>query len=157
MKDISEVKLDFEHDLKIDTANLNDELMRQPALFSRWAVLAVEARAERDSLEEKMKVTDAQLDAEFRQEAIEIGDKITEKKLFSKILLDPRHTLAMNDCLEARKAADILQVGAREAFSQRKDCLISLAANLREEHDSDLHIKEKKAEEIIRRKKEEEL
>ena len=138
----------------VDAANLNEELARQPALFSRWAVLAVEARAERDKLEEALKVVDAQLDAEFRQEAVETGEKVTEKKLFSKILLDSRHTQAMENCLEARSTADIIQVGAREAFSQRKDCLISLAANLREEFDAELYIKEKKAQEIIRKSKE---
>lgn len=155
MKDILKRKMAFEHDLKIDVANLNEELMKQPALFSRWGVLAVEARAERDKLEENLKVVDAQLDAEFRQEAVEAGEKITEKKLFSKILLDCRHAEAMESCLDARSTADVIQVGAREAFSQRKDCLISLAANLREEHDADLFIKEKKAQEIIRRSKEE--
>ena len=160
MKNVSEVeelKVDFEHDLKIDVANLNDELMRQPGLFSRWAVLAVEARAERDRLEEKLKVTDAHLDNEFREKAEREGTKITEKKLLSQILLDPRHAQAMENCLEARKDADILQVGAREAFSQRKDCLISLAANLREEFDADLYIKEKKVEEITRKSKEKKL
>ena len=154
MKDISDTKEEFAQQLKIDLGNLNDELMKQPGRFSRWAVLAVEARAERDNMEESLKVVDAQLDAEFRKEAVEAGDKITEKKLFSKILLDSRHTQAMDNCLEARKDADILQVGAREAFSQRKDCLISLAANLREEYDSDLHMKEKKVEEIVRKSKE---
>ena len=75
--------------------------------------------------------------------------------MLSEILLDSRHTQAMDDCLETRKVADILQVGAREAFSQRKDCLVSVAANLREEHDADLHIKEKKVEGIVRKSKEE--
>lgn len=157
MKDIADTKEAFAQQLKIDLGNLNNELMRQPGLFSRWAVVAVEARAERDRLEEVLKVIDAKLEDKIRKEDAEKGSKykITASEILSKIFQDFRHTRAVEEYLKAKKDADIIWEGARTAFLGRKDCLISLAANFREERDSDLHIKEKKAEEIIRKRKEE--
>lgn len=138
---------DFVKELEIDENNLNQELTEQPSRYSWWGVLALRARARRDKLEEKTKVVDAQIDADLRKEARENRSKITEKEIASKVLLDTKHTEAMTDYLKAKKEADILQVGAREAFAQRKDCLISLAANLRQELDSELRITKRQVDE----------
>jgi len=145
----------FKKQLEIDENDLNRELTKQPGLYSRWGILAVEAKSYRDKLEEVLKVADAKIEDEIRTKAEKENRKykITGGEILSKLLQDPRHTKAMADYLKAKKEADILWVGAREAFAQRKDCLISLAANLREELDSQLTIRRKKVDEITRRSK----
>ena len=122
---------DISKELNISIENINSELAEQPAQFARWGTMEVIAK---DILESYQ----GQKSEKLRTE----NEKISETKIESLLLNDPEY-------MKLKKQHNTLRI-VKEAFRQRKDMLISLAANLREEFDIDLSVKKKVADEKLK-------
>lgn len=139
--------VDLAEDLKIDSANINEAFCNQPALYAWWATVSSQAKAlvERKKLEvdrqdEFIKKTlIGELDAEVRQELEMNGEKVTETKVTNSIYVHPRYKEELAELYGLKEELQELQEQyvaleiAKEALNQRKDMLISLGAQLRQE------------------------
>jgi len=126
---------DITKELQIDLSNLNEELAKQPAKFAWWGVVHAVAKDLVDTEEGK-------LDSEIRKSAEASGEKITETKIKNLINVNEKYRELKNQ----ERIARVI----KEAFAQRKDMLISLAANLREEFDTELSIKKEKINNMLK-------
>ena len=141
------IELDLESDLKFTPENLNQAYIEQPSKFAYWSVLAVQSKSalDRKKLEVEQledytrKTLYGELDTEVRQRMEMDGEKVTEAKVVSGIYTHPRYLEVkskLRECqaelLALQKQTDLLY-SAKEAFIQRKDMIISLGANLRQE------------------------
>lgn len=132
-------------DLFIDENNLNDEFVRQAGNFAWYAVLAAEAESYRDKLKFELEVLEADLDKQVREELELRGEKITEKVVSAEILKKQEYRDKKQDLLEAARQLGIMKA-VKEGLVQKKDMLISLGANMRNENDSGLRILQEKAD-----------
>lgn len=160
-------RINLAEDLKIDSANINEAFCEQPAKFAYWATVAAQAKAlvdrkkaEVDKLESYMKKTlVGELDAEVRREMEISGERITEAKVTNGIYAHEKYQEAQiqldvlkDELLGLQEDLAVLDIG-RDSMNQRKDMLISLGAQLRQESDNaDLTMKtmkKKVASEVI--------
>lgn len=164
----STTSMNLAEDLVIDEYNLNEAFMNQPALFAWWATVAAQARAIADkaklAVEEQedylKKRLIGELDTEVRQQLEMDGEKITETKVTNGIYCHERYVEESKKLyelkekyLECNANAVTLEIG-RDAMNQRKDTLISLGANMRNDiNNLDLNIKKEQAKAIIAGKK----
>lgn len=141
------IDLNFSDDLKFTAENLNDAYIDQPSKFAYWSALAIQSKSlldrkklEVERFEEYMKKTlIGELDAEVRNNMSMEGERITEARVTGNIYTHPRYLSATQDLyklqdelLELQAQTNTLNL-AKEAFLQRKDMIISLGANIRQE------------------------
>lgn len=135
----------LEEELAVTRQSLDDECIKQAGKFSWWAVLAENAKVERDCAKERMSLVSAELDAEIRDEWAESGEKITDKKVAAAVERHGRYQETVEAYHEACRVYGVLDV-ARQAFAQRKDMLVTLAANARQEQEAEVSIKKREPE-----------
>ena len=107
----------------IDRLALDEEWLRQPAMYRYFATVAEEARRDADKANEALKVTDAEIDKELRHNAEMNGAKVTEKSIANEIIMNKRHKTAMEDYLEAEHEARVLNNANKAAMDHRKKAL----------------------------------
>jgi len=138
-------------DLEILEARLNEMLMTQPAKYVFWARMWAVQRVIHEKRKFDLEKYSAQIYTFIRNEKESAGEKVTEKIVEMAMLRDTKYEEMKNAVMRERLRLDHL-TAVRDAFSQRKDCLMSLSANLREEYDSTLALKEKQfADERLKR------
>lgn len=127
-------KRDFQAELEINIADLNEEFKTQAARFGYYASL--EAKAQGDALRKKLQleVTEANLYRDYRDQATKDGAKTTEKQLEASVASDPRYKAANLAYIEAKQHADYCKA-ARIAMDIRNDMLIQLGSSRRQELD----------------------
>lgn len=130
----------LQKDLAFREDNLDDAFMSQAGMFAHYSGVAHRAARRYDNIAQQVKLVEARLDQEIRQEASHTGEKITETLVKNRILLDPRHRKITERMLDA-KAVAAMTKDACEAFKQRRDMLIQFGANVREEHKGELRLK----------------
>lgn len=131
--------LSLDDDLGIDRAKINDELAEQPSKYAWYATLYEMARNKANICKSQIDTYQAELDRYYREEAAKAGTKITEAGIKAKIDSNDRMNELIDNFNDALKEQGLLFV-AVNAFVQRKDMLISIASNMRQEWDSDLRI-----------------
>jgi len=133
---------DLASDLKIDKVNLSDEFTKQASVYAWWATLSALAQEKYQHKRLERKIVEAELDKEKRLTlGAENNRRVTEKVVEREVHLDPRWRKAYEEEIEAAKEAAILS-GATEALRQRKDMLVALGLQLREELRSDQVLRE---------------
>ena len=163
-------ELNLSEDLKIDVHDINKEFCEQPALYAYWATVATQAKSlyEKKKLEVEKKedyirkTLVGTLDVTVRHELEMNGEKITEQKVLNGIYSSTEYRDEMSnlyelkeELLELQSQLSVLDI-ARESMNQRKDMLISLGAQLRQEGNNlDLTINQmsSKASEIVGKRK----
>ena len=117
----------YQEDLKIDKNALDEEWLRQPSLFAFYSEQAIEAEDERDRVNEKMTLIEAQLGSAIRKNPHEFGihDKVTEGAIKEIIIQHPTKIEVTSAHLDAVKKAKILSV-AKIAFDHKKKALEKL-------------------------------
>ena len=151
-------KLNLANDLKINIANINTEFCEQPAIYAYWATLAAQAKTIYESV--KLRVTEkedyikkslvGELDVEVRMHLESNGERITESKVANAIYVHPKYLEEQaqlyklkQELQQAQAQLTTLEI-AKESMNQRKDMLISLGAQLRQEYgNTDITLKEK--------------
>ena len=168
----SENLIDLSKDLKIDMDNINKAFCDQPAKFAWWATVTAQAKTlvDRKKLEiakqeEYLKKTlVGELDAIVRTNLELNGEKVTETKVSNSIYShelylqtqEELHKLR-EELLELQQNLSVLEI-ARDAMIQRKDMLISLGAQIRNEtSNSELCLKKATAKKIVNKYKNTEM
>jgi len=111
--------------LKIDKNNLDEVIQLQPELYYIVAQKHVLAVSERDLAYDEIKIVDAKLQKEVREQAEAEGRKMTEKAVEIEVLSNKLHTDAIDMHLRTKYTAD--ELGAlRESFQQKSYMLREL-------------------------------
>lgn len=127
-------------DLAFSEHNLNDAMMNQASLFSYYASTSAKAQLQCDRLKTKLDYINATIDVELREEAAATGTKVTETLLSNKIKLDPRYVKSIAHYNESKAIAAMLK-STTEAFQQRRDMLVQIGKDAREDRLGELRIK----------------
>lgn len=143
-----EYDLNYEEELKCAEETINENLVDQPSLFAWYAVLQEMAEDVYSHAKMEFEISEAHLDAQYRKEAADKEEKIMEKQILSKIVLNDTHIALRNAMMTARKNVGILKA-IKESFAHRKDMLISLASNLRAQMDPDIFVKKEQAKQKL--------
>ena len=107
-----------------------DALIEHSDLFVKYAFMYNEASAEKDAAKWQVEQTFAIIKESLRRS--ESSGKITEARLDALTTGSPEYMKSRDDYLEASEKETALKL-ALQALSIRKDMLISLSANMREE------------------------
>ena len=152
-RDVIQIKLgsqvyrgDYMKDLEIQEGKMNELLKEQPSKYAFWSKMYALARMIYERKKHELAKFEAALYGSIRQEAELAGEKITEKTIDAKVQTDEERDKIVKDMINARMKMDTLSA-IQQAFHLRTNMLMSLAANLREEWDSVLAIKEKELHE----------
>ena len=137
----------LEKDLKFTEEHLNTAYIEQASKFAFWATLAVQAKAKVDKKKLEIDQKEAyikktlmgKLDAFVRHKLADAGKRITEAQVINEIYVQPEYLTACDELWTLQEELSELQLQsgllstAKEAMIQRKDMIISLGANLRQE------------------------
>lgn len=153
-----EQRMNLGDDLAIEVGDINKSFCDQPAKFAWWATVAAQARSlyehKREEVSRKedyiRKSLVGQLDAVVRRDLELNGEKVTEAKVEKGIYAHKDYEEACQELYELRDEMLELQENylmleaAKTALDQRKDMLISLGAQIRQEgNNADLTIRER--------------
>lgn len=118
--------MSYKEDLRIDTTNLDGEMIKQPTLYMQYAQDEADAKQAADKAKAKLEIVEAKLSKEGRgerqEEVIEEFGKVTEKGLEAWIKLQPKYQEAQQEYIDAKHAANVLGA-ACEAFRQKRKML----------------------------------
>lgn len=134
---ISQEKL--RSDLAIDIHDLDSGMMQQASLYSYYGTQYAKAQLQADRLKSMLELTEARLDKEIRRELSESGTKKTEGAIAAEIKMDDRYIEANNSYLEAKMVASMAKTTS-ESFMQRRDMLIQIGKDQREDRKGELRI-----------------
>jgi len=125
-------------ELKIDKVNLNEELMKHPSKVAWFSVLYSLAVEKRDTIGTELDVVYAELDKDIRKDPKKYGimEKVTEGAIVNTINSNEIYLTKKKEMIEAKRDSDVLGSAVR-AFEHRKDMLVSLCANMRQEFGAD--------------------
>lgn len=118
---------DLEEGLLIDEHELHAALQMQPDFYYRVSKAYALLLSQRDEAKQTLQVIEAEVDVKLRREALENGDKVTEKEIESRKRIH-RDVMAANDDLLTlnHKLGEVLAL--KEAYQQRSYVLKDLVA-----------------------------
>jgi hypothetical protein len=128
-------------DLEIDPRDLSMSMMRQAGLFAYYCTVAAQAEKQMGQMEQLQEIIEARLDKKVRDAAVAAGTKITEAQVKAQIALEPKAIAIRTAVNKARMVASICKSGA-DSFRHRRDMMIQLALNDREERKGELRLHE---------------
>lgn len=135
----------FKSDVSVNIADLDDAFTRQASLFAHYGMQAARASEQVDNLKLLQEVKEAQLSNEHRESLLAEGGKVTEKMIDSAVLTDPRYIKIRKAYNEAKGVLE-MNKASTEAFRQRRDMLIQIGADAREEKKGEIFIKKKESQ-----------
>ena len=118
---------EFRRHLLIDKDDLDTEFVQHPSLYFRISEASVLASSRRDEAAEKLKLVDAELDGDVRDDLEKAGQKVTEAQVKASILMHKRHQEAAQQLSDLTFEASRLQA-LKESFAQRGYALRELAS-----------------------------
>ena len=142
---------DFADDIRIEEVDLDNSFRSQASLFANYAVMGFNAMRSAADKKIILDVTRSEIDREIRQRAEDEATaetdpkkvkKITEASITAEIDRTKKYVIALRGYNEAQ-AIEKLSANALEAFKQRRDMLVQLGANQREDKKGDLWMKGK--------------
>jgi hypothetical protein len=122
----------FRDDTRVSENNLDNCLMQQAGQFAMYAASYARAEAQHLRLKARFEVIEAQLYDQHRKGLIAAGEKATEKQVENAVRQDPKWLKNRNVVIEAETIASINK-GCVESLKQRRDMIIQLGADRREE------------------------
>ena len=144
---VQESQADLETDLKFTPEDINTAYMEQPAKFAYWSIVAAQAKAAYDKKKLEVerqedymkKMLISELDKIVRHKLEDQGKRITEAMVSSNIYTHPFYAeeqqklyALQDELLELQRQCSLLYA-AKDAMIHRKDMLVSMGAQLRQE------------------------
>jgi hypothetical protein len=126
-------------DCQIRASDLNGAFMDQAALLVHYGQQASKAALQVDRIKQLVKVAEAQIDKELRDEAAEEGKKLTEAMIEKAITRHPKMiqlTKALNEAKHQESLANV----AVEGMRHRRDMLVQLGAQHRSEMQGEIRV-----------------
>jgi hypothetical protein len=133
---------DFKRTTSINEANLDNCIMEQSGLRATYGALAANAEAQHARLKARFEVREASLYDKHRKLLAESGEKVTEKAIENAVKLDPDWIKGKNAVIEADTIANINRALVF-AIADRRDMLIQIGSDRRQEMGGALRIMEK--------------
>jgi len=159
--------IQLKKNLAFTTADLGTAMMQQASLYSHYGVLAAKAAFQTDKLELSLEIAESKVDRQLRDQTLtaakaelalahaagdakaKLEKALTEAQLAKLIAAHPT-VIALKKALnEARQ----IEAGAKtslEAFRQKRDMLVQMGAQGREEMKGDLSIRIRGDHEALR-------
>ncbi len=138
-----EYNADLTSDLKIDKNTINEELIKQPSNVAWYAVLYALAVEKRDNKKLEMDVIYSTLYKAIKDSPSTYEITTTsEASLANTIYNQDTYVNAKKDLISADRDVNILH-GAMKSWDHRKDLLVTICANLRQEWGSNMSFKER--------------
>lgn len=133
----------LQNDLNFTNTDLSVSMAmtRQAALFAHYSTLAAKATWQSDRAKQQVDLVYANLDQQIRDDLTTAGTKFTEKVIESMIVRDSTYQAAMERAHEARAISRMVEAAA-DSFRHRKDMLIQIGADMRQEKQGKLVMKE---------------
>lgn len=128
-------------DLEFTETNISTAMMKQASLFAHYATLAHQAQFQADRADQQLDLVEAKLYQQYRDSFASAGEKPTEGMIRASITKDDRYQKALLRKSEAKAIADMVKVAA-ESFRHRRDMLIQVGADLRQEYLGGVRTKE---------------
>jgi hypothetical protein len=122
----------FNSDTKLTEATLDKAMMEQSGLRAFYGSQAAQAEAQHARLKIRFEVLEAKLYDEHRKVLAAGTEKVTEKMVENAVKLDPRWLKGKNAVVEADTIASVNK-SLVIALADRKDMLVQLGADRREE------------------------
>lgn len=122
----------FIRDVRIHESRINEMLTEQPGKFAFWADLAAKQQYIYEKMKSDLEIFEAQLSRRHRIRMERENSRVTDATVMAAIKRDPERITKMEALLLAKYHSERLSA-IKYAFVQRKDMLMSLGANLREE------------------------
>jgi hypothetical protein len=128
---------EFRRDISVSETNLDNCMMEQAGLIAYYVQQAALAEAQHLRLKARFGVLEAALYDEHRKQliakaAVDPALKVTEKAVENAVKIDPKWLKNQNVVIEAESIATINK-GLVESLKQRRDMIIQLGADRREE------------------------
>jgi len=136
----------FKEDVSVNVADLDDAFVRQASLFAHYGMQTARAVEQMDNLKLLLEVKEAQLNNEHREALLAQGGKVTEAMISNAVLTDSRYIKTRKAFNEAKGVLEINKAST-EAFRQRRDMLIQIGADAREERKGEVVVKKMEASE----------
>ena len=130
----------FKEDIAINLADLDNAFISQAAQFAHYSMQAAKAAEQVDNLKLLLDVEEAKLNSKHRDLLQASGIKITEQVVTNAVLTDPRYIKVRKAYNEAKTVLEMLK-GSTEAFRQRRDMLIQIGTNDRQEKKGEMYIR----------------
>lgn len=137
----------YKEDIAINPVDLDNAFLTQASLFAHYATQAARAVEQMDNLKLTLDVREAQLRTEHRNTFLESGVKVTESMIDSAVMVDPRYIKVRKAYNESKGVVEMLK-GATEAFRQRRDMIVQIGVNNREERKGEAFVKSAEAREF---------
>lgn len=119
-------------DLDFNETNISTAMMKQASLFAHYATLAHQAQFQADRADQQVDLVEAKLYQQYRDSFATAGEKPTEAMIRASITKDDRYQKALLRKSEAKAIADMVKAAA-DSFRHRRDMLIQVGADLRQE------------------------
>jgi len=132
----------YEKELRLSEELVNEHLKDQASLYAFYVVLSELASSEVDRTKLELELIEASLDEFYRIKLLASGEKITDKKISALIVSNKERVKTIERLLTAKKNTGILK-GIVRSFEHRKEAIIALASNMRQQMDVDVYIKKK--------------
>lgn len=128
-------------DLDFTETNISLAMTRQASLFAHYSTLAHQAQFQADRADQQVDLIEAQLDQKYRDAFVTAGQKITENMIKAAIIKDEKYQKAMLRKNESKAIAEMVK-SAADSFRHRRDMLIQVGADLRQQAQGNVHTKE---------------
>lgn len=121
--------------------DLEQACLEQSILFSWWAISSALAKSEAARSDERLESKKSSLFLKYKKQFGE-NSKVTITEIEHNIKNDPEYREIVKDSLNKKYISDLFKV-AVDAFSHRKDMLVTISANTRTELSSGIRMANK--------------
>lgn len=122
-------------DLHLDRLNLNDEFERHAERYAFYSTAYELCLDKERRVKAALERAYAQLDAQARAQLTANGIRITEKKVENMVITTDDYISLQEEYFESQRWSGLLKA-ARDAMIHKKECMVSLGANFRQEVNS---------------------
>lgn len=132
----------LQRDLHFTENSISTAMIRQAALFAHYSTLSAQAKFQYDRCKQSVELYQANLDQQLRDDLTTAGTKFTEKVIEAMVLKDSGYQAAITRMHEAKAIASMVDTAA-DSFRHKKDMLIQVGADLRQQKQGELVMLEK--------------
>lgn len=125
-------------DIRFSEVELDDNMIRQPALVAHYGRLVAEAQFKMDTAKQKLEIAESKAASNMRDEAAVEGRKISEAQINSELPTVSDVAKARVGYNRAKSDFEAMKV-ALEALRHKKDMMIQLAVNRRSEMENKIN------------------
>lgn len=129
----------LKRDVEFNVANLDEAVQSHASLFVHYANNARLARRQHDRMKAACDILESRLDS-YHREVLKAAGKATENQIAAAVKADPRWWAAQQRLIDAKAIYDLAN-DAKEAFAQRRDMIVQISVDRREERKGELRIK----------------